>query len=74
MDNPSPRSSLSRGIEWASRITTLGVGFALPILAGHYADRRFGTKPALLVVGLILGFAAGAVQLARITRDASRGL
>lgn len=74
MDNQPPRSSLSAGLEWASRITSLGLGFALPLVAGHYADRQFGTKPALLVVGIILGFVVGVVQLTRIVRDASRGL
>ncbi len=74
MDQDQPRSPLAMGMDWASRITTLGVEFSLPAVAGHFADRRLGTGPALVLVGMILGFSLGIVHLVRIARDSSRGL
>jgi F0F1-type ATP synthase assembly protein I len=63
------RSPLSAGIAWASRITTLALGFVLPILAGSWADGRLGTKPWLMLGGFALGLAVGTVQLMQIVRE-----
>jgi len=46
----------------------------LGLVAGYYADRWFGTSPALLLVGLGLGIAAGFVSLFRAAKDAERHL
>ena len=73
MNQDDPRSPLSVGMEWASRITTLGLEFSLPAVAGHFADRRLGTAPVILLVGMTLGFALGIFHLVRIARDSSRG-
>jgi F0F1-type ATP synthase assembly protein I len=42
--------------------------FAIPIAGGlgYWADRRFGTDPVLLIVGLALGFATFVVRLSRM--------
>lgn len=42
--------------------------FAIPIAGGlgYWADRRFGTDPVLLIVGLVLGFATFVVRLSRM--------
>jgi ATP synthase protein I len=40
------------------------VGFFL----GSLIDRRFGTAPWVLILGLVLGFAAGAREVSRIYR------
>ena len=61
-------------MEWASRITAMGVGFAVPPVAGHYVDQWLGTGLVFLIVGMILGFGVGILQLTRIARDSSRGL
>jgi hypothetical protein len=72
MAAPVPRSPLSVGIDWASRITTLGFEFALPALLGHYIDRKAGSNPVGLLVGMVFGFVAGMVHLLRIARDSSK--
>jgi hypothetical protein len=70
--NASSRDPLSAGIAWSSRITTLAMGFVLPILAGVWADSRLGTKPALTLTGFVLGLAVGIVQLLQIVHDRGR--
>ena len=72
MAAPDSRSPLSIGMEWASRITTLGFEFALPVLLGHYADRRLGSNPVGALVGMVVGFSVGMLHLLRIARDSSK--
>ncbi len=69
---PPSRSSLSVGLEWASRVMTIGLEFALPALAGWWLDERLGTRPWVLLVGAALGFATGMVQLVRIGQAGPR--
>ncbi|MEO6808595.1 MAG: AtpZ/AtpI family protein [Isosphaeraceae bacterium] len=66
---PEPRSPLSAGLQWASRITSLGLMFALPTLAGVYIDRQFGSSPVGTLVGAVVGFVTGMVQLLQIARS-----
>jgi F0F1-type ATP synthase assembly protein I len=44
--------------------------FAIPIAGGlgYWADTSFGTEPILLLVGLVLGFAAFVVRISRMRR------
>jgi len=56
---------------WASRVTTVGLEFALPALGGFYLDRWWGTRPLATLLGLALGFGAGMVHLLRIAREGS---
>jgi len=70
---PERRSNLSIGIEWASRVSTVGLEFALPPLGGAYLDHRAGTTPWLTLLGVVLGFAVGMMHILRIARgDAGR--
>ena len=81
MSQPDRRSALAIGVEWASRVSTIGLEFALPPLAGAYVDQRAGTSPWLTLLGVFLGFAMGMWHILRIareapadgTRDAGRG-
>jgi hypothetical protein len=73
VSQPERRSSLSVGIEWASRVSTLGLEFALPPLAGAYCDRRAGTTPWLTLLGVVLGFAVGMMHILRIARAGQSG-
>jgi F0F1-type ATP synthase assembly protein I len=47
---------LSKGLQWATAITTIGFEMALPPLFGAWADRRFGTGPLWTILLAILGF------------------
>lgn len=59
-------------MEWASRVTAIGLEFALPPLLGSFCDRRWGTAPWITVLGAFLGFAVGMVHILRIGREKSR--
>ena len=48
--------------------TVIGLG------AGYYADRWLGTSPWLMLLGLLLGIAAGFVNLFRSVKAAERTL
>jgi F0F1-type ATP synthase assembly protein I len=56
-------------LSWASRVTGLGLEFALPALAGHWIDGRLGTRPWVTLLGCFLGIAAGFVHLMQIARE-----
>jgi F0F1-type ATP synthase assembly protein I len=57
-------------------MTTVGITLVLATLMGYasgaWLDKRFGTEPILGAVGLMLGAAAGFVQLFRVVGAASR--
>jgi hypothetical protein len=64
-----PRSILSVGMEWASRVTTVGLEFAVPPLLGALFDRWRGTSPVGVLTGVALGFALGMNHLLRFARE-----
>lgn len=68
-----PRSALSVGIQWASRVTTVGLEFVVPPLLGVALDRWWGTNPLAMLTGAVLGFVAGMMQILRIAREGTRG-
>ena len=68
-----PRSNLSVGMEWASRVTTVGLTFVVPPLAGHLLDLWWKTSPGALLVGAVLGFAVGMMNILRIAREGTGG-
>lgn len=70
--SPEGRSPIAIGFEWASRIMVVGATFALPALAGHWADTRAGSKPIGLLVGMVAGFIIGMRQLLQLARDSSK--
>ena len=48
-----------------------GIMVAAPLIgffAGQWADKRFGTDPWLLIVGLILGFAAAGREIYKLVQ------
>ena len=65
---------------WKALGELSSIGFALVIatviglVGGYYADRLLGTSPWLLLVGLLLGIAAGFVNLFRSVNRAGREL
>lgn len=69
MKQPESRSFVSIGVEWTSRIMTLGFEFALPACGGYALDRWLGTSPWATLGGAILGFTALMIHLFRINRE-----
>ncbi len=72
---PDPVSPVGEAFTWVSRITGVGLGMALPAVAGSWLDARLGTR-FLAPVGLVLGFVsalAWIVTLAKSTPAVRRG-
>lgn len=66
------RSSWSSGLELTSVGIMLVVATVLGYAGGSWLDRRLGTEPVLGIVGLLVGSAAGFLQLWRMVNTASR--
>jgi F0F1-type ATP synthase assembly protein I len=66
--SPGSRSPLSVGLEWSTRLTTIGFVMVLPVLIGYWIDRKLGSKPWGLLVGSGLGFTTALLQLLQLTR------
>lgn len=67
-DNSDERSPMTLAIEWLARLTTIGLEMALPAGGGYWLDLRVGTAPLFVILGAILGFAAGMFHLMQIAR------
>jgi hypothetical protein len=68
VEQPESPSPLSVGIEWASRITTIGLEFVLPMVLGYGMDSWLRTSPFGTLAGAVLGFALGMWQTIRMGR------
>lgn len=73
VEKPEPRSSLGVGLDLASRVTTIGLEFALPAAAGYGLDSWLGTMPVATVSGVVLGFVVGMLHVLRMSREMSGG-
>lgn len=73
VSRPDPRNPLSAGMMWASRVMTIALGFVVPALLGFSLDQWLGSRPIGILVGMVLGFAAGMLQLLRIAKGDPRG-
>lgn len=60
--------------ELASLGMTMVLATVIGLAAGYYADRWLGTSPWLLLLGLLLGIAAGFVSLFRAAKAVEREL
>ena len=57
---------MAKAMAWSSRITTISLEMVVPGLAGLWVDRKIGTEPVLLIVGMVLGFTLGIYQLVKL--------
>ncbi len=71
VEQPVPRSPLGVGLDLASKVTTIGLEFALPAAGGYGLDAWLGTRPAATVAGVILGFIVGMLHAVRMSRELS---
>lgn len=53
---------------------TLVIATVIGLAAGYYLDRWLGTSPWLTLIGLVLGIAAGFVNLFRSVKRAERNI
>jgi ATP synthase protein I len=72
-EKPETRSALSIGMEWSSRITTIGLEFALPAFLGFGLDRWWGTSPWMTLGGAFLGLTIGMLHVFRLASQLSGG-
>lgn len=56
---------------WVARIFAVALVMILPGLAGHWLDKRFGTR-FLVMVGFVLGLPAGVYYLILMTASLTR--
>jgi ATP synthase protein I len=68
---PGGRSALSIGMDWGTRVTTIGLEFALPAFLGFSLDRWWGTAPWMTILGAFLGLGIGMVHLVRLASELS---
>lgn len=73
VEQPESRSPLGVGFALASRITTVGMAFALPPAIGFVVDRWLGTTLVATLIGALLGFVAGILQTVRMAQQLSPG-
>ena len=56
-------------MDWATRVSAVGLEFALPPLMGVGVDRWLGTSPLGVLTGAVGGFAVGMMHILRIARE-----
>ena len=78
LDAVDPASRRTRGVYRALRVSAVGIELAVSVLVGllfgHWLDDKLGTTPWLMIVFLMLGFAAGFRALLRSAKRAERAL
>jgi len=62
------RSPMARAAGLASQVITASLSMALPALGGAWLDKRIGTGPAFLIVGLVLGLSSGTWQIVKLAQ------
>ncbi|MGL4593558.1 MAG: AtpZ/AtpI family protein [Thermoguttaceae bacterium] len=62
-------SPIAIGYIWATRITGIGLEMVLPALFGIWLDQKFGTLILFMLIGLLVGFYAGLMQLIRLSKQ-----
>ncbi|MDR3617874.1 MAG: AtpZ/AtpI family protein [Paludisphaera borealis] len=72
IDDQDSRSSLSVGLDWSARVTTIGLEFCVPAVLGHVVDRWLSTAPWLTVLGALLGMAIGMLHVLRLPGELAR--
>ena len=71
-DEPAPTTPSPSAWRWPTGGSPWAWRFALPALGGFFLDRRWGSRPALTLLGATLGFAAGMYHILRISRTGPR--
>jgi ATP synthase protein I len=62
------RSPFALASEWSARMTSISLELVVPTLIGYWLDRRLGTLPLFLIVGVALGFVTATLSLMRLMK------
>ena len=65
----APPSPWKRYLRFSSMGIELGVSVMVGLIGGQWLDKRFGTEPWLLLLGLLFGMAAGFRSVFRALKD-----
>ncbi len=72
---PKPNQKPGKDIRQFSLLVSVpAIMFAAPAVGyviGNWADKKFGTDPYLLIVGVIFGFTAAGVEIYRLVKKSS---
>ncbi len=71
IQQPDDRSAFSIGMDWGTRVTTIGLEFALPAFLGFGLDRWWSTAPWMTILGAFLGLGIGMLHLVRLASELS---
>lgn len=66
------RSPIAVGLQWATRITSVSMMVVIPTGIGWWCDQRWGTSPWLLLTGVAVGLATGALSFLQIVKELER--
>jgi ATP synthase protein I len=72
VDDQDSRSSLSIGLDWSARVTSIGLEFCVPAVLGYFADRWLKTTPWLTTVGALLGMGVGMLHVLRLPGELAK--
>lgn len=53
---PHRQSAIARGYLLANRAFSMTMSLIVPVMAGYWADNRWGTDPWLMALGGLIGF------------------
>jgi F0F1-type ATP synthase assembly protein I len=68
-DDRDGRHALARGYVLAGRVMSVGLQMALPAGGGWWLDQRFATTPWWTILGVVLGFSTGMLELLKLAKD-----
>lgn len=68
-DHERPSSPMGEAFTWVARITSVGLGMAVPAVAGTWLDTRLGTS-FLGPVGVAIGLAVALAWVVRLGASA----
>ena len=74
MTHPDEPKPAFRMAQFASVGLEMGIAVAIGVGLGHLGDNHFGTNPWLMLLGLLLGTAAGFKGLFDAAKKAKRSL
>lgn len=60
---------MGEAMKWVSRITTVGISFAAPMVIGMWLDGKLDLSPILTLVGVALGLGAGVMMFVQLIKD-----
>jgi F0F1-type ATP synthase assembly protein I len=66
---PEQPSPWRRYLRFSSMGIELGLSVMIGLIGGQWLDKRFGTEPWLLLLGLVFGMAAGFRSVFRALKD-----